>query len=147
MFITIFCSSIRKARTILILLALSLQHFHNDLLFLDQESANNLLPHGLVAQDASVGPEDGLLAPRQTGLLLVRGWLHSLQLHTSHRTLGNRWPLLEVLEDQLASRGPHLLHSVGLGVVRQPPPVGDSLHHLAALFFFSCRSESSNISL
>ena len=142
------------AANILIFLALGLEDFHDDLLFLDQESADNLLPDGLVAQDSTVGPEDGLLASGQTGLLLVprnsetltrdeqtmtlllRGWLHSLQLHASHRTLGNRRPLLEVLEDQLASRGPHLLHSVGLGVVRQPPPVGDSLHHLAALFFF-----------
>merc|ERR1719273_3116155 len=84
---------------------------------------------------------------RAYGGVLVRGGFHSLQLQASHGTLGNRRPLLQVLEDQLASRSPHLLHSIGLGVVRQPPPVGDSLHHLAALFFFSCRSESSNISL
>ena len=107
-----------------------------------------------MAQDSSVGPEDGLLASGQTSLLLVpgnietfklrnktinlllRGWLHAFQLQASHRTLGDRRPLLQVLEDQLASRGSHFLDSVRLGVVRQPPPVGDSLHHLAALFFF-----------
>ena len=72
----------------------------------------------------------------QTNKTLLRGWLDSLQLQTSHGTLGDRRPLLQVLEDQLASRGSHLLDSVRLGVVRQPPPVGDSLHHLAALFFF-----------
>ena len=154
MFIKTRCKEQRSAAIILILLALSLQHFHNDLLFLDQESADNLLPHGLVAQDSTVSPEDGLLASGQTSLflvpgnsetlnrdeqkmmLLLRGWLHSLQLHASHGTLGNRRALLEVLEDQLASRGPHLLDSVRLGVVRQPPSVGDPLHHLAALFFF-----------
>ena len=154
MFIKTRCKEQRSTAIILILLALSLQHFHNDLLFLDQESADNLLPDGLVAQDSTVGPEDGLLASGQTGLLLVprnnetldqdeqtmtlllRGWLHSLQLHASHGALGDSRPLLQVLEDQLASGGPHLLHSVRLGVVRQPPSIGDSLHHLAALFFF-----------
>ena len=63
----------RTAANILILLALGLQHFHDDLLFLDQESANDLLPDGLVAQDSSISPEDSLLASGQTGLLLVPG--------------------------------------------------------------------------
>ena len=61
----------RTAANILILLALGLQHFHDDLLFLDEESADNLLPDGLVAQDSSVSPEDSLLASGQTSLLLV----------------------------------------------------------------------------
>ena len=73
----------------------------------------------------------------------LRGWLDSLQLQASHRTLGDRRPLLQVLEDQLASRSPHLLDSVRLGVVRQPASVGDSLHHLAALSFF-CKEEEQN---
>ena len=62
----------------------------------------------------------------------LRSRLDSLELETSHGTLGDRGPLLQVLEHQLASRGPHLLNSVGLGVVRQPASVGDSLHHLGA---------------
>ena len=73
MFIKTRCKEQRSTAIILILLALSLQHFLNDLLFLDQESANDLLPDGLVAQDSSVRSEDGLLAPGQTGLLLVPG--------------------------------------------------------------------------
>ena len=62
----------------------------------------------------------------------LRSRLDSLELEASHGTLGDRGPLLQVLEHQLASRGPHLLNSVGLGVVRQPASVGDSLHHLGA---------------
>ena len=63
----------KSAANILIFLALGLEDFHDDLLFLDQESADDLLPDGLVAQDSSVRSEDGLLAPGQTGLLLVPG--------------------------------------------------------------------------
>ena len=90
----------------------------------------SLSPDSLVAQDPTVGPVDGLLASGEASLLLVGGRLDSLQPQASHGALGHRGPLLEVLEDQLTARGPHLLHSVRLGVVRQPTSVGDSLHHL-----------------
>ena len=55
----------------LILLSLCLEDFHDDLLFLNQEGADNLLPHGLVTEDTTVGSEDGLLTPGETRLLLV----------------------------------------------------------------------------
>ena len=56
--------------------------------------------------------------------------LHTLDFKSSQGTLGNRWTLLEVLDHELASRSPHLLDFVGLGVVGQPTSIGDSLHHL-----------------
>ena len=36
------------------------------------------------------------------------------------------------LENQLATRGPHHLPLVALGIVRQPPAIGDTLDHLGA---------------
>ena len=60
-----------SAADILILLSLGLEDFHDDLLFLNQEGADNLLPHGLVTEDTTVGSEDGLLTPGETRLLLV----------------------------------------------------------------------------
>ena len=51
--------------------ALGLEDLHNNLLLLDQEGADDLLPDGLVAEDTTVGPEDSLLTPGETRLLLV----------------------------------------------------------------------------
>ena len=45
--------------------------FLHDFLFLNQEGADDLLPDGLVAEDTTVGPEDSLLTPGETRLLLV----------------------------------------------------------------------------
>ena len=60
-----------SAAGILIFLSLGLEDFHDDFLFLNQEGADDLLPDGLVAEDTTVGPEDSLLTPGETRLLLV----------------------------------------------------------------------------
>ena len=51
--------------------ALGLEDLHHDLLLLDEEGADDLLPDGLVAQHSTIGPVHGLQALRQAGLLLV----------------------------------------------------------------------------
>ena len=123
---TIFCSSIRKARTIFSLKTAMLKTFLST-------SVLSLSPDSLVAQDPTVGPVDGLLASGEASLLLVGGRLDSLQPQASHGALGHRGPLLEVLEHQLTARGPHLLDSIGLGVVRQPSSVRHSLDHFESV--------------
>ena len=60
--------------------ALGLEDLHHDLLLLDEEGADDLLPDGLVAQDSSVSPKDGLLASGQTSLLLVPGNIETFKL-------------------------------------------------------------------
>ena len=55
----------------LFLLALGLQDLHHDLLLLDQEGADDLLPDGLVAEHSTVRPVHSLEALGQAGLLLV----------------------------------------------------------------------------
>ena len=57
-----------------------------------------LSPDCLVTQDTAVGPEDGLLAPGETSLLLVGGGFDSLQLEAGHWALGHRWALLQILK-------------------------------------------------
>ena len=96
-------------------------------------------------------PEDCLLPPGHAGLLLVGGWGDALQLEAGHWALGHSWALLQILkirrlrlcnfnhlgsktklylENQLATRGPHHLPLIALGIVRQPPAIGDTLDHL-----------------
>ena len=79
MFIKRRCKEQKSAANILIFLALGLEDFHDDLLFLDQESADDLFPDSLVAQDSSVSPEDSLLASGQTSLLLVPGNIEDIK--------------------------------------------------------------------
>ena len=59
----------------------------------------------------------------------LRSGPNSLEPQTSHGAFGHRGSLLKVLEHQLAARGPHFLDPIGLGVVRQPAPIGDPLDH------------------
>ena len=51
--------------------ALGLEDLHNNLLLLDQEGADDLLPDGLVAEQSTVRPVHSLQTLGQTGLLLV----------------------------------------------------------------------------
>ena len=51
--------------------ALGLEDLHNNLLLLDQEGADDLLPDGLVAEDSPVRPVHSLKTLGQAGLLLV----------------------------------------------------------------------------
>merc|ERR1719430_474902 len=134
--------NIIEAGIISLVLALSLQNLHHNLLLFNQESSHYLLPDSLVAQDSTIGTVDGLLASGEASFLLISGRLDTLQLESCHGTFRQTWALLQVLEDQLSSWSSHGLPLVGLGVVRQPSPVSDTLDHLG----FSCRSESSNIS-
>ena len=86
--------------------ALGLENLHNDLLLLNEEGPHDLLPDGLVAQHAAVGPEDGLLAAGHPCLLLVGGRLDTLQLEAGHGALRDCGALLQVLhrgEGDLAS--------------------------------------------
>ena len=46
-------------------LALSLQHLHHDLLFLDQESPHDLFPHSFVGEAATVGAIHLLVTPKR----------------------------------------------------------------------------------
>ena len=78
-------------------LALGLEDLHDDLLLLDEEGPHDLLPDGLVAEHAAVGPEDGLLPAGHPRLLLVGRRLDALQLEAGHRALGHRGALLQVL--------------------------------------------------
>ena len=61
--------------------------------------------------------------------IYLRCGLDTLQPHAGDRAFRYGWPLLEVLEHKLASRGPHGLGPVGPSVVGQTAPVGDSLDH------------------
>ena len=63
-------------------------------------------------------------------MIHLRGGPDSLEPEAGHGALGHRGSLLEILEHELASRGPHLLHPVGLGVVGKPTPVSDPLDHV-----------------
>merc|ERR1719438_114243 len=103
------------------------------LLFLNEEGADNLLPDSLVAQDSTIGSVHSLLALGHAGLLLVSCRCDSLKSESSHGAFWDLGTLLEILEDQLASRSPPLLDSVGLGVVGQPTSVSDSLNHADGL--------------
>ena len=51
--------------------ALGLEDLHNNLLLLDQEGADDLLPDGLVAKHSTVRPVHSLQTLGQAGLLLV----------------------------------------------------------------------------
>ena len=51
--------------------ALGLEDLHNNLLLLDQEGADDLLPDGLVAEHSTVRPVHSLKTLGQAGLLLV----------------------------------------------------------------------------
>ena len=54
-----------------LLLALALENLLHDLLFLNKEGPDDLLPDSLVAQDSSVCSVHSLLSLGQTSLLLV----------------------------------------------------------------------------
>jgi len=65
-----------------------------------------------VAQYFTVGPEDSLLPPEHAGFLLVGGRDESFQLEASHWALGHRWAILQILENQPATRDSHHLSLV-----------------------------------
>lgn len=65
---TIFCSSIRKARTIF---SLQQQMKRSER---SHPREGVLSPDSLVAEDTSVGTEHSLLPPAHAGLLLKRDW-------------------------------------------------------------------------
>ena len=111
-------------------LALGLQDLHDDFLLLDEESANDLLPDGLVAQDTSVGSEDLLVSEGNSCTFARPQWLNTLELDTSHRALGHGRSLLQILEDELATRSANSSSSVRPRVVRQSPSVGAPHNHL-----------------
>ena len=111
-------------------LALGLEDLHDDLLFLNKESTNNLFTDGLVAQNTSVSPEDLLVSETVSGAFAGPHWLDTLELDTGHGALGHGWSLLQVLEDQFTTGCSNGAPSVGLGVVRQSPTVSDTLNHL-----------------
>ena len=50
------------------------QNLNDDLLFLDEESSDDLFFDALVAQDATVSALDGLLASAEAGTLLRARW-------------------------------------------------------------------------
>ena len=81
----------------------------------------------------SVRSVDLLLSERQPGPVGGPGGLDTLKGQTGHGALGHGGPLLQVLEGQLAARGPHDLPTVGLGVVRQPSSVRHSLDHFESV--------------
>ncbi len=118
---------------ILVGFPLRLKDFHDDLLLLDEESAHDLLPHGLVTEDAAVSPEHLLMAEGKPRSVSGSRRLHALELEARHRALGHRRPLLEVLEDEASSGRPRDLASVAARVVRQPPTIRDALNHLKRL--------------
>ena len=111
-------------------LALSLEDLHDDLLLLNEESPNNLLADGLVAQDTSVGSEDLLVSEGVPGALAGPQGLDSLKLDPGHGALGHGGSLLQILEDELAAGSANQASPVRLRVVRQPSSVGDALNHL-----------------
>ena len=84
--------------------------------------------------------QDGLLTSVRSEDLLVpeaEPWpvgrprrLDTLELDSSHRTLGHGRALLEVLEHQLSAGRPRDLAAVRPRVVRQPSAVCDALNHL-----------------
>jgi len=65
-----------------------------------------------------------------SGTLARSHGLDTLELDSGHGALGHGGSLLQVLEDQLATRSADRSPTVRLGVVRQPASVGDALNHL-----------------
>jgi len=106
------------------------QHLSHDLLLLNQESTHNPVPDSLVTENTTISSANSPLPLEQTGLLLVCGRTDTLQMHTSDGALGDRGPLLLVLDDYLATRSLDHPNLVRFGVVRQATPVSNSLHHL-----------------
>ena len=78
----------------------------------------------------SVGPEDLLVSETVSGTFAGSHRLDSLELDSGHGTLGHGGSLLQVLEDQLATGRADCSPTVGLGVVRQPTAISDTLNHL-----------------
>ena len=122
----------RNTNLFLLAAALGLQNLHDDLLLFDQESADDLLPNGRVAEDSTVGTVDGLQPLAHPGLLLVGRGLDTLQPQAGHGTFGDTGPLLEILEHQFTAGGPYGLGPVGPGVVGKATPVGNSLNHFVS---------------
>ena len=70
-----------------------------------------------------------LVPPGNAALSLVVDFLDTPKPLASHGTLGKSSPLLDILENKLASRSLHLPDLVGTGVIGQATPVGHSLNH------------------
>ena len=78
----------------------------------------------------SVCSEDLLVSETVSGTFAGSHGLDTLELDSGHGALGHGGSLLQVLEDQLATGRADRSSTVGLGVVRQPAAVGDTLNHL-----------------
>ncbi len=78
----------------------------------------------------SVCPEDLLVSETVSSTFARPHGLDTLQLDSGHGTLGHGGSLLQVLEDQLATRCADRSSAVGLGIVGQPTPISDTLNHL-----------------
>jgi hypothetical protein len=91
----------------------------------------------------SVGPEDLFMSKRQPLPFSRPGGTDSLQLDTSHRAFWKSWPLLQVLEHQLATGSADLLPAIRLGIVGQSPSVGDTLNHLQLELIFQIFTTNS----
>lgn len=79
----------------------------DDLLFLNQEGADDALFDALVAKDTPVRALDRLLAVAQPGALRRPGRLDSTQFALALATSWDLLGLLYILVDQAAARGSH----------------------------------------
>ena len=123
--LTNFCSSIKKARTI----------FSRTALWLNTPESKPMIMswnyhYASRVFLTAIGSEDLLVSERQSFSLSWSGRLDTLQFDTGHGAFWESWPLLQVLENQLASGSADLLPTVWSGVVRQPSSIGDTLNHL-----------------
>merc|ERR1719391_1893847 len=100
---------------------------HDDLLFLHQESTDDLLPDSGVAEYTSVCSVDRLQSLGHAALLLVGGRGDTLEPQASDRALGHARPPPEAPEHQPAAGGSDRPDPAGPGAAGQTAPASDSL--------------------
>lgn len=118
--LTIFCSSTRKARRILG----------------NQRACwqpHKPLSHTGGTESSSIGSADMLLSLLESPQSVRTDGSNALESIRAVSALGSLPSLLDVLDNNLASRGLDLLDLVGERVVGQTASVGDSLHHRITL--------------
>ena len=113
-----------------LLCLLVLQYSLDDLLFLNQECSHNSLLNTVSTSGSTVCSLNGLVG---LGNLSVLSWSQggdTLQSITTVTTLWSGGLFLDVLSNELSTRGLHHLDLVGSGVVRVSSSVGYSLSHV-----------------
>ena len=113
-----------------LLCLLVLQYSLDDLLFLNQKCSHNSLLDTVGTSGSTVCSLDGLVGLRNLSVLSWSQGGDTLQSITTVTTLWSGGLFLDVLSNELSTRGLHHLDLVGSGVVRVSSSVGYSLSHV-----------------